>query len=101
MQGFLTIFLSVVGFLGDAPLPPPGSYLYQPAYELDDVLRLPAAPYAGQPGDIFLATDNALWARAGHRMAWSGPPHHSGIVFARPDGRMAILEAGPHNSIVI
>lgn len=79
----------------------PGSYLYQSAYGLDDVLRVPAGPYLAQPGDIFLATDRALWAQAGHRLAWSGPPHHSGIVFARPDGRLAILEAGPYNSIVV
>ena len=78
-----------------------GSYLYQPAYELDDHLRGPAQPYEAQPGDIFLATDNAFWAQAGHRMAFSGPPHHSGIVFARPDGRLAILEAGPHNSVTV
>jgi hypothetical protein len=78
-----------------------GSFLYQPAYAIDEVLRQPAEPYGAQPGDIFLATDNALWAQAGHRLAWSGPPHHSGIVFARPDGRLAILEAGPYNSITV
>jgi hypothetical protein len=87
-------------FGGDTT-PAPGSYLYQPAYCIDDVLRFPAEPYIAQPGDIFLATDRALWARAGHRMAGSGAPHHSGIVFARPDGRLAILEAGPYNSVVV
>jgi hypothetical protein len=78
-----------------------GSYLYQPAYCIDEVLRQPAEPYWAQPGDIFLATDRALWARAGHRLALSGPPHHSGLVVARPDGQLAIMEAGPLNSLVV
>jgi len=73
--------------------------LYQPAYEIDEELRVPAEPYEPQPGDIFLSTDNLFWAKAGHRLAFSGPPHHSGILFARPDGSMAVLEAGPFNGI--
>ncbi len=76
-----------------------GSYLYQPAFCLDEVLRGKAEPYAPQPGDLFFSTDPLFIARAGHCMAWSGAPHHSGIVFARPDGSMAILEAGPHNTL--
>jgi hypothetical protein len=62
-------------------------------------LRLPAEPYFPQPGDIFLATDNLWFHRITHRLALSGPPHHSGIIFQRPDGSMAILEAGPHNDV--
>jgi hypothetical protein len=104
MQAVLYAFLWCGSVCGESPAMESPSYLYQPAYALDDVLRGPATPYLGQPGDIFMATDNALWARAGHSIAcmnWCGAPHHSGIVFARPDGRMAILEAGPHNSVVI
>jgi len=101
MQAFLYTVLWCSSFAAEVVMPEQASFLYQPAYQLDDVLRRPAEPYPGQPGDIFLATDNAFWAQAGHRMAFSGPPHHSGIVFARLDGRLAILEAGPHNSIVV
>src|SRR5215831_7244603 len=75
------------------------SYLYEPAFCIDNVLRKPARPYQPQPGDIFLATDQGFLAKAGHRLALSGAPHHSGIVFARPDGSLAILEAGPHNTL--
>jgi hypothetical protein len=74
-----------------------GAVLYQPAYVLDDALRGPAEPYNPQPGDIYMSTDTLWIARLGHRMAFSGPPHHSGIIFARPDGRMAVLESGPFN----
>lgn len=101
MQAVLGTLLCYCCCFGDAVIPDPCSYLYQPGYHLDNVCCLPAEVYCPQPGDIFLATDNALWAQAGHRMAWSGPPHHSGIVFLRPDGRPAIMEAGPHNSVTV
>jgi hypothetical protein len=78
-----------------------GSYLYRPAFCLDDNLRLPAEPYLPQPGDIFLATDQALWARAGHWVAGGAGVHHSGIVFLRSDGRIGLIEAGPFNSIKV
>jgi hypothetical protein len=86
--------------LSDSPaLGSGGSFLYQPAFCLDAVIRGPAEPYVPQPGDIFLATDKSALMRLGHDMAWAGAPHHSAIVFLKPDGRYAILEAGPHNSV--
>jgi hypothetical protein len=78
--------------------PCPGSFLYQPAFCMDYALRLPAEPYDPQPGDIFLATGREWWAKIGHWMAGTGAPQHSGIVFASADGRMMLLEAGPHNT---
>jgi hypothetical protein len=79
----------------------PSSFLYQPAFCIDEVLREPARPYCPQPGDIFLATDASLGARLGHRLAFTGPPQHSGIIFAQRDGSIALLEAGPHNTLRI
>jgi hypothetical protein len=81
--------------------PPGGSYLYQPAYCLDDVRLGPAVSYDPQPGDIFLATDQEWWAKAGHWLAGAKGLHHSGIMFRRSDGRMALIEAGPFNSVKI
>lgn len=75
------------------------SFLYQPAFCLDYELRQPAEPYVPQPGDIFLATGRERWAKVGHWMAGTGAPQHSGIIFALPDGRPALLEAGPHNTL--
>jgi hypothetical protein len=75
------------------------SFLYQPAYCMDHLLRLPAEPYYPQPGDLFLATDKSFIQRAGHTLAGSGPPHHSGIVFALPNGELAVLESGQHNGL--
>jgi hypothetical protein len=76
-----------------------GSFLYRPAYCLDEVFRGPAEPYVPQPGDIFLATDQAGWARFGHWAAGGAGVHHSAIIFLRSDGRPALLEAGPFNSV--
>ncbi len=76
-----------------------GSYLYQPAYCIDEILRGPARPYCPEPGDIMLATDWKLFWKVTHNLAWTGHPHHSGVVFQRPDGSMAVLEGGPYNTL--
>ena len=85
----------------DPMLPPTGgpSFLYQPAFAIDHTLRLPARPYNPQPGDIMLATDGSLFWTAMHNLAGTSHPTHSGIVFAMPDGRMAVLEGGPHDTM--
>jgi hypothetical protein len=59
---------------------------------------LPARPYLPQPGDIFLSTDQRLVAKFAHLLVKSGAPHHSGIVFALPDGSPALLEGGPNGT---
>jgi hypothetical protein len=79
----------------------PATYLYRPAYDLGDTLYLPALPYQPQPGDLFLATDQETWMRLGHWAAGGAGVHHSGILFRRGDGRLALLEAGPFNSLQV
>ena len=78
-----------------------GSFLYQPAYTTDQVLRAPAEPYQPQPGDLVFCTDHKVFWCVTHSWAGAGHPHHSGIVVARPDGRPAVLEAGPHDTLWI
>jgi hypothetical protein len=75
------------------------SFLYQPSYCLDYVLRGPAVPYCPQPGDIMLATDGSTFWKLAHNLAGTSHPTHSGIAFRRPDGSMAILEGGPHDTL--
>jgi len=81
------------------PSPECVSCLCQPAYDLAAPLRGPAQRYVPQPGDIFLATDQELWARWGHWLAGGAGVHHSGIIFCRSDGRMGLIESGPFNSV--
>ena len=76
-----------------------GSYLYQPAFCLDDVFVGPAEAYVPQPGDLMLRLDNSRFWRVTHYMALAFDPNGSGIVFARPDGSLAVLEAGPNDTL--
>ena len=100
------ISLAVWGILAaslaaNGPGPAPAPHVGQPAFTLDRHLRGPVEPYAPQPGDIFLATDMALWSRVGHSLIGGTGVQHSGIVFARPDGTLGLIEAGPFNSTTI
>ncbi len=76
-----------------------GSFLYQPAFKIDDELRGPAEAYVPQPGDIMLHLDGSIFWRVTHYMALAFDPNGSGIVFARPDGSLALLEAGPNDTL--
>src|SRR4051794_10851240 len=75
------------------------SFVYQPAFCMDYELRGPAVPYVPQAGDIFVCTGREMWAKVGHWLAGAYAPQHSGIVFLRPDGRPALLEGGPNNTL--
>ena len=81
--------------------PVPESSVGRPAYCLDDVIRGPLEAYVPQPGDIFLATDESAWLRLGHAVVGGAGVHHSGLIFARPDGSLGLIEAGPFNELVI
>jgi hypothetical protein len=75
------------------------SFLYRPAFCIDDLLREPAEAYLPQPGDLMLRLDNSVFWRVTHYLALAFDPNGSGIVFARPDGRLAVLEAGPNDTL--
>src|SRR5262249_55498509 len=96
----IPLLVTAAPALGDGPCAADG-YLCRPAFSLDDSPLVPVSPYTPQPGDIFLATDQALWARVGHWVAGGAGVHHSGIVFLRSDGRPGLIEAGPFNSVRI
>ena len=82
----------------DDPVVVPPSYLYQPAYCIDDVFRGPAMAYVPQPGDVLLATDdNWFWALT-HNLAFAFEPHNSAIIVRRCDGSLGVLEAGPNDT---
>src|SRR5262245_30093031 len=88
-----------VMLIAGGPADAVGSYLDQSAYQLRGPLLRPLEPYLPQPGDLMLATDNNLFWIITHNLALTGRPNHSGIVFARPDGSLAILEAGPYDTL--
>jgi hypothetical protein len=77
------------------------AFLYPPSFDIDSQPAGRPEPYCPQAGDIFLCTDRIIIFQMGHRLAGSGAPHHSGIVVALAEGKMGILEAGPHNSLTV
>jgi hypothetical protein len=81
------------------PSQPGGSFLYQPSFCMDDEPQGPAEPYLPQPGDLMLRLDHSKFWRVTHYMALAFDPNGSGIVFARPDGSLAVLEAGPNDTL--
>ncbi len=77
------------------------SFLYEPAFCIDDVWIGTPTPYVPQPGDIMLRLDGNKFWRVTHYMALAFDPNGSAIVYQRPDGSMAILEAGPNDCMSI
>lgn len=96
----LVVILGLVGASGAQPCEPViESYLFDPSYCLDWHVRGKARPYVPQPGDVMLATDKNKFWKITHDMAFAFEPHNSALVFARRDGSLATLEAGPNDTI--
>ncbi|HEY7159351.1 MAG TPA: hypothetical protein VH575_35730 [Gemmataceae bacterium] len=57
--------------------------------------------YVPRPGDIVLYAHDSLRSRFLYTLAHTGKPYHAGIVVNLPDGRPAILEAGPYDLITV
>lgn len=75
------------------------SFLFEPTYDMWDLKHGKPESYLPQPGEIMLVTDpNVFWTIT-HNMGFAGQPHGSGIVVARPDGSLGILEAGPNDTL--
>jgi hypothetical protein len=89
----------ISGHLSNLEAKAPFSFLYQPAFEMNQLRRLPAEAYVPQPGDIMLRLDRSIFWRVTHYMALAFDPNGSAIVFARPDGSLGILEAGPNDTL--
>jgi hypothetical protein len=100
MPAALPLLLGLLGIPASEPgCQAPVGYLCQPAFCIDDVARGPTTPYFPQPGDLLFRTDHTVFWTVTHDWAGAGHPHHSGFVIARPDGRLASLEAGPYDTL--
>jgi hypothetical protein len=58
--------------------------------------RRPGEPYCPQEGDILLFDVHCPWLTRVYTCFGTGGPTHVALVFKRPDGTPALLEAGPH-----
>lgn len=94
----MNLVLLAAGFGLGAGEAAPASYLYQPSYSMKEVCG-PALAYVPRPGDVMLATDRNFFWKVTHDLALAFEPHNSAVVFARRDGSLAILEAGPNDTL--
>jgi hypothetical protein len=53
-------------------------------------------PYCPQEGDILLFDEHCRFITRVYQCIGTGGPAHAALVFCRPDGTPAIIEAGPH-----
>ncbi len=56
-------------------------------------------PYAPREGDMIFYDDHKPWWTLLFAYAGTGSPLHAGIVVKKADGRLAVLEAGPDDTI--
>jgi hypothetical protein len=71
-------------------------YYYQPVQADDGSWHIQVLPYLPMPGDMLLFDDHNKTVTFLYEVVGSGPPLHSAMIFARPDGTPALLEAGPN-----
>ena len=86
-------------FVFAGPLAPPETaarfgHLFDPHKISSETADLKGQTYQPKPGDIVMFDDHNAWTAKVYRFIGSGGPLHAGIVFERPDGTPAILEAG-------
>lgn len=61
---------------------------------LKEVIR-----YEPREGDLLFFDDMSEWWTFLYKIASTAPPFHAGIVVKRPDGQLAVLEAGPDDTL--
>jgi hypothetical protein len=96
--------LSLVTLLGGSPPAPPDArhphgYLW--TYRCDEKGQAvrEVIPYCPKEGDWIFFDDMSEWWTFLYSLASTAPPFHVGIVVKKPDGELAVLEAGPDDSM--
>jgi hypothetical protein len=78
---------------------PRAGYLYRKLEPAGKTHRRQVVPYSPHEGDmVFYDDHNRAWT-ALFALAGTGPPLHMGIVIKKPGGALAVLEAGPDDSV--
>lgn len=56
-------------------------------------------PYEPREGDWIFFDDLSEWWTFLYKIASTAPPFHAGIVIKKPDGKLAVLESGPDDTL--
>jgi hypothetical protein len=67
----------------------------------DKMIRKEVIPYVPREGDLVFYDDKSIIWTILFAWAGTGPPLHMGIVVKKADGKFAVLEAGPDDSIKV
>ena len=95
MQAAAASFALWISLLGADSVPI--GELVVPAARLREPAR--AEPYVPREGDLVFYDDRSVVWTPLFAMAGTGPPLHMGMVVRKTDGGLAILEAGPDDSV--
>jgi hypothetical protein len=94
MTPSLIAMLAVIAPIVDRHAGPHVGYRFDPQHLSKDASTIKGPAYRPQPGDIVMFDDHNAWTAKIYRSFGTGGPLHAGIVFQKPDGSTAILEAG-------
>ena len=61
--------------------------------------RQRTAPYSPREGDMVFFNDHSTKWGMLYKFVGSDAPYHVGLIFKKPDGRCAIVEAGPNDTL--
>ena len=97
-----SLLLPIVLLPAGEKLPNPAGYLVaRSEIARSEIARssAPAIPYEPREGDLIFFDDHSKVWTALFTLAGTGPPLHMGIVVRKRSGTLAVLEAGPDDTV--
>ncbi|MFO0863866.1 MAG: hypothetical protein U0744_04275 [Gemmataceae bacterium] len=94
--------LFVLGFVSDAAAQTPlrAGHLLRHQRDAEGIVRQSSENYVPREGDMVFFNDHSVKWGLLYKMVGSDAPYHSALVFRRPDGMPALVEAGPNDTLV-
>src|SRR6516165_12132740 len=96
----LSLYLTASSLLlATGEIPHPTGYLLLKPESVRTAEIATVIPYEPQEGDLIFYDDHSKVWTALFKVAGTGPPLHMGIVVRKPGGTLAVLEAGPDDTV--
>lgn len=91
--------LAAAFILASGDIPNPAGYLLVKPDGVRTAEIATVIPYEPREGDLIFYDDHSRVWTALFKAAGTGPPLHMGIVVRKPGGTLAVLEAGPDDTV--